>query len=217
LVEYAVTTDDLKGPFVDEIPDSFEKMAELKWLAYTGPAELLAERFHMDEHLLQELNQDRKLDQVGAAIVVANVRQTPPRAQVIKVVVEKAKRSVRAFDKEGKLVGFYPASIGGDEKPAPSGTLRITRVVQNPAYTYDPKFQFNGVTAQQRLKIAAGPNNPVGTVWMNLNERTYGIHGTAEPAKIGKVSSHGCVRMTNWDARTLAAMVKKGTIVAFID
>jgi lipoprotein-anchoring transpeptidase ErfK/SrfK len=217
MIEYTVTAEDLKGPFVEAVPDSFEKKAELERLAYTGLAELLAERFHMDEGLLERLNPGNKLDQAGTKVVVANVREMPPKAQVTKVVVEKSKRSVRALDRDGKLVGFFPASIGGEAKPAPSGIRKITRIVRNPVYTYDPKFQFDGVTAQRRLKIAAGPNNPVGTVWMNLDERTYGIHGTAEPGKIGKVASHGCVRMTNWDARTLAAMVKKGTIVAFVD
>jgi lipoprotein-anchoring transpeptidase ErfK/SrfK len=67
------------------------------------------------------------------------------------------------------------------------------------------------------LKIAAGPNNPVGSVWIALNQKSYGIHGTAEPAKVGKVDSHGCVRMTNWDALALALLVRKGTVVEFIE
>ena len=217
LTEYVVTPEDVRGPFVPEIPFSFEKKAELKRLAYTGPSELLAERFHMDEDLLDGLNPEAAVDRPGTSIVVANVNKIVPRVEVTRVVVEKAQRSVRAYDRDGKLVGFYPASIGSDEKPAPSGTLRITRVVREPVYFYNPKFRFPGVQAQRRLKIAPGPNNPVGSVWMNLNERSYGIHGTAEPAKIGRTYSHGCVRLTNWDARALAAMVKKGTVVEFVD
>ena len=217
LVEYVVTAEDVRGPFVPEIPDSFEKKAALKHLAYTGPAELLAERFHLDEDLLGELNPEKAIGQTGTRIVVANVKQAPARTEVTRLVVEKAQRSVRAFDRDGRLVGFYPASVGSDEKPTPSGTLKITRIVRDPVYVYDPKFHFPGVEAQRRLRIASGPNNPVGSVWMNLNERTYGIHGTAEPSKIGKAYSHGCVRLTNWDARALAAMVKKGTVVEFVD
>jgi lipoprotein-anchoring transpeptidase ErfK/SrfK len=217
LIEYVVRADDAKGPFAEEIPDSYEKKAQLKRLAYTGPAELLAERFHLDEDLLEDLNPGKKFDQAGTTIVVANVKQTPSKTQVSRIVVEKGKRTLRAFDLEGKLVSFYPASIGSDERPPPAGTLRITRVVYDPVYTYDPKFRFPGVTAKTRLKIAPGPNNPVGAVWMNLNERTYGIHGTSEPSKVGKVYSHGCVRLTNWDAKQLAAMVKKGTRVEFVE
>jgi lipoprotein-anchoring transpeptidase ErfK/SrfK len=217
LIEYVITADDVKGPFAEEIPDSFEKKAALKRLGYTGAAELLAERFHMDEDLLEDLNPKKELDKPGTTIVVANVKQAPPKLQVTRIVVEKGKRTLRAFDPEGRLVGFYPASIGSDERPPPSGTLKITRVVHNPFYVYDPRFRFDGVNAKTRLKIAPGPNNPVGSVWMNLNERSYGIHGTAEPSKIGKTYSHGCVRLTNWDARRLAAMVKKGTTVEFVE
>ena len=181
--EYIVSAEDVRGPFVTEIPDDYEQQAALKELAYTGPIELLAEKFHMDEELLQELNRDKAIDRAGTRILVAKVRRAPPKAQAVRLVVNKPRRFVRAFDAEGKLVGFFPASLGGGEKPAPRGTLKITRVVYDPVYYYNPKFQFPGVNARQRLKIAPGPNNPVGSVWMNLNERTYGIHGTAEPAR----------------------------------
>jgi lipoprotein-anchoring transpeptidase ErfK/SrfK len=216
LIEYVITAEDAKGPFTEEIPDSYEKKAQLKRLSYTSPVELLAERFHLDEDLLEDLNPGKKFDSAGTTIIVANVKQTPTKIQVTRIVVEKGKRTLRAFDPEGKLVGFYPASIGSDERPPPAGMLKITRVVHNPVYIYNPKFRFAGVKAKTQLKIAPGPNNPVGAVWMNLNERTYGIHGTAEPSKVGKTYSHGCVRLTNWDAKQLAAMVKKGTSVEFI-
>ena len=180
LADYAIKAEDTKGPFVEEIPDKLEKKAELKRLAYTGPTELLAEKFHMDEDLLEELNKGKALDQPGTSIVVANVPQESPKIQVQRIVVEKNARSVRAFDRAGKLIGFYPASIGSHEKPAPSGTLKITRVVRDPVYFYDPKFQFRGVKAQQKLKIAPGPNGPVGSVWMNLNEKPMGF--TARPS-----------------------------------
>jgi lipoprotein-anchoring transpeptidase ErfK/SrfK len=217
LIEYVIAAEDVKGPFAEEIPDSYEKQAALKRLGYTVAAELLAERFHMDEDLLEDLNPKKELDRPGTTVVVANVKLAPPRLQVTRIVVEKGKRTLRAFDPEGRLVGFYPASIGSDERPPPSGTLKITRVVHNPHYVYDPRFQFDGVKAKTKIRIAPGPNNPVGAVWMNLNERSYGIHGTAEPSKIGKTYSHGCVRLTNWDARILAAIVKKGTTVEFVE
>jgi lipoprotein-anchoring transpeptidase ErfK/SrfK len=214
--DYVITAEDMRGPFSPDMPDSYDKLAKLKRLDFTGPAELLAERFHMDEDLLRELNAGKTFDR-GTSIVVANVRQAAPETEVIRLVVEKARRSVRAYDRDGRLVGFYPASLGGDDKPTPSGTLKITRVVRDPVYIYDPRFRFSDVDAHSRLKIGPGPNNPVGSVWMNLNQRTYGIHGTAEPGKVGRVNSHGCVRLTNWDARMLAAMVRKGTTVEFLD
>ena len=124
---------------------------------------------------------------------------------------------MRVLAKDGALIASYPASIGSDDKPAPSGTLKVVRVAHGPTYTYDPAFKFKGVKADGKLHIAAGPNNPVGSVWIALDQKTYGIHGTSEPSKVGKVDSHGCVRMTNWDALALAAMVRKGTVVEFID
>jgi lipoprotein-anchoring transpeptidase ErfK/SrfK len=221
LTEYEITRDDVRGPFADEIPKDWQKKAELKQLAYTSPRELLAEKFHMDEELLEQLNPEGAFDQPGVRIVVANVPQAPApqqngKARAERIQVDKKDWSVRVLDGGGKVIAFYPASIGNDDK-APSGTHKITRIVTNPVYVYNPAFGFPGVEATKKLRIAPGPNNPVGTVWMNLTLHTYGIHGTAEPHKVGKVHSHGCVRLTNWDARALAAMVKKGTAVEFVE
>jgi lipoprotein-anchoring transpeptidase ErfK/SrfK len=216
LTEYEITRDDVRGPF-EEIPDDWEKQAQLKQLVYTGPRELLAEKFHMDEGLLERLNPNVAFSQAGTRIVVANVPQGPGKARAERVQVHKKERSVRVFDGSGKVIAFYPASVGSDEKPAPSGRHRITRIVQNPVYVYNPAFGFAGVEIKKKLRIAPGPNNPVGLVWMNLTQHIYGIHGTAEPARVGKVHSHGCVRLTNWDVKALAAMVKKGTTVEFVE
>jgi lipoprotein-anchoring transpeptidase ErfK/SrfK len=216
LTEYEITRDDVRGPF-EEIPDDWEKQAQLKRLGYSGPRELLAEKFHMDESLLDRLNPNVAFNQAGTRIVVANVPQGAGKARAERVQVNKKEWSVRVFDGSGKVIAFYPASVGSNEKPAPSGKHRITRIVQNPVYVYNPAFGFPGVEIKKKLRIAPGPNNPVGSVWMNLTQHTYGIHGTAEPAKVGKVHSHGCVRLTNWDAMALAAMVKKGTAVEFVE
>jgi lipoprotein-anchoring transpeptidase ErfK/SrfK len=219
LIEYTISAADTKGPFADEIPDSYEKKAELKRLDYTGPLELLAERFHMDEDLLRQLNHGKSFDQAGTVIVVANVNVKPValRMKAARLEVDKTRKSVRAFAADGRLLAVYPASIGGEDKPAPSGKLKVVRVARGPTYTYNPEFKFRGVKTERELKIAAGPNNPVGSVWIALNQKTYGIHGTAEPAKVGKVESHGCVRLTNWDALALANLVRKGTVAEFIE
>jgi lipoprotein-anchoring transpeptidase ErfK/SrfK len=219
LIEYTIKNADVRGPFAEDIPDSYEKKAELKRLDYTGPLELLAERFHMDEDLLEELNKGKAFDKSGTAIVVANVNVKPVAltAKVGKLEVDKSRKSLRVLGTDGKLIAMYPASIGSEEKPAPSGTLKVVRIAQGPSYTYNPEFKFRGVKADRELKIAPGPNNPVGSVWIALNEKTYGIHGTPDPSKVGKVASHGCVRLTNWDALALAKLVRKGTAVVFVE
>jgi lipoprotein-anchoring transpeptidase ErfK/SrfK len=138
-------------------------------------------------------------------------------AKAVKLEVDTQNNIVRVLAKDGALLAAYPASIGSEEKPAPSGTLKVVRVARNPTYTYDPEFKFHGVKAKEKVHIAAGPNNPVGSVWIALDQKSYGIHGTAEPSKVGKTDSHGCVRMTNWDALALAKIVRKGMPVEFVD
>lgn len=218
LIEYTITKQDTAGPFAEEIPDAYDKKAELKRLDYTGVAEMLAERFHMDEDLLEQLNRGRNFDEAGTVVTVANVNMKPVALpKVGRLEIDKTRKSVRVLAPDGALLALYPASIGSEEKPAPSGTLKVVRVARGPTYTYNPDFKFRGVKADRELKIAPGPNNPVGTVWIALNQKTYGIHGTAEPSKVGKVASHGCVRMTNWDALALAKLVRKGTPVVFVE
>ena len=218
LIEYTITAADLKGPFAEDIPSKYEEKAKLKRLDYASAAEMLAERFHMDETLLKTINRGKDFDKAGTEIVVANVNVKPVAlAKAAKIEADKSNNVVRVLGKDGALIASYPASIGSEEKPAPSGTLKVVRIARHPTYTYDPNFKFKGVKAEGKLHIAAGPNNPAGLVWIALDRKTYGIHGTSEPSKVGKVDSHGCVRMTNWDALALAQMVKKGTPVAFID
>jgi lipoprotein-anchoring transpeptidase ErfK/SrfK len=219
LIDYTISAKDVAGPFSDKIPHKLEKKATLKRLDYTGPTEMLAERFHMSEDLLATLNRGKELDQAGTVITVANVNVKPVAldAAIGKVEVDKTQKSVRVLAQDGKLLAFYPASIGSEEKPAPSGTLKVVRVAHNPTYVYNPEFRFKGVKTKTKLKIAPGPNSPVGLVWIALDQKTYGIHGAPDPEKVGKAASHGCIRLTNWDALALARMVKKGTVVEFLD
>jgi len=218
--EYAITDEDAKGPFVDKIPGKMEEQAELDRLAYTSLREALAEKFHMDEDLLKALNPGKAIDKVGETIIVANVENTRPKGEkgaVTKIEVDKKQHELRAYGKDGKLLAVYPASIGSEEKPAPSGEFEVRVVAPNPSYTYNPEYQFKGVKSDKKFTIKPGPNNPVGAVWIDLTKESYGIHGTPEPDKVGKTYSHGCVRLTNWDVRDLAGMVEKGTKVAFLD
>jgi lipoprotein-anchoring transpeptidase ErfK/SrfK len=220
ITDYTLTKGDVEGPFVKKIPAKMEKQASLKRLAYRNSTELLAEKFHMSERLLTALNKGRDLEEAGTTIAVAGLAKADEedaKGKVTKIVVEKGRHDLRAFDDKGGLVAFYPASIGSREKPAPSGTLKITRIAKGPTYTYNPDYAFKGVKTKKEFTIKAGPNNPVGAVWIALTGEGYGIHGTPEPDKVGKTASHGCVRLTNWDALALAAMVEKDVPVEFVD
>ncbi len=217
LIAYTITDDDSRGPFVPKIPRDFEGMARLHRLAYRSAAQLLAEKFHTSEELIKLLNPGKTLDRAGTVITVPNVADGRPNGQVFKIEVDKPAKVIRAFGRSDELVAFYPASVGSREKPAPSGTYGVRRVVENPTYHYDPRFQFKGVRTQRKLTIAPGPNNPVGLVWIDLTKASYGIHGTPRPEEIGKTQSHGCIRLTNWDALDLAKRVRKGAPVAFLD
>jgi lipoprotein-anchoring transpeptidase ErfK/SrfK len=217
LIAYTITDDDIRGPFVPEIPRDLEGMARLSRLGYRSPAELLAETFHTSEELIKLLNPGKTADRAGTVITAPNIADGRPAARVLRIEVDKPANAVRAFGRNDELVGFYPASVGSTEKPAPSGTYHVGRVVKDPTYHYDPKFQFKGVRTDKELTIAPSPNNLVGLVWIDLNKPTYGIHGTSHPQEIGKTGSHGCVRLTNWDVLDLAKRVRKGTPVAFLD
>lgn len=231
LVRYTIRKEDVKGPFVKRIPKDYEDMAKLEQLAYASPEEGLAEQFHVSPGLLKELNPRSAFD-AGDEITVPAARPDPKPAQisnrnvaaseggdapVTRIEVDKARRALRAFDRDGKLLATYPASIGSGEKPAPSGAFEIRAIARNPTYTYNPDYGFKGQKAKKKVEIAAGPNNPVGAVWLDLTAESYGIHGTPEPERIGKTESHGCVRLTNWDVKDLASMVGKGTTVEFVE
>jgi lipoprotein-anchoring transpeptidase ErfK/SrfK len=219
VVDYKITEDDVKGPFTKSIPDDFEEQKTLERLGYTGPSELLAEKFHMDVDFLKELNPGKEFGKAGTTITVANVKSAtaPERDSVQRIEVDKARKQVRAFGANDTLLAVYPATIGSESRPAPTGEHKVTAIARNPNYTYNPEYKFEGVKSDKPFTIAPGPNNPVGSVWIDLSKDGYGIHGTPEPAKIGKSASHGCVRLTNWDAEHLAQMVKTGAIVKFLE
>jgi lipoprotein-anchoring transpeptidase ErfK/SrfK len=215
--EYVVTDRDVKGPYVEKLPSKLEDMKSLRALNYTGPKEALSERFHMSQDLLAELNPGKKFDHAGDKISVVNLPQEKQAAKAVRVEVDKARETVKAFAKDGTLIAFYPATVGSEEKPTPSGTLKVVSVEPNPTYRYDPKYKFKGVESTRPFTIRPGPNNPVGSIWIGLSQPGYGIHGTGDPSRVSKSDSHGCVRMTNWDAERLARSVKRGVEVAFVE
>jgi lipoprotein-anchoring transpeptidase ErfK/SrfK len=214
-VDYMVTADDLIGPFLGEVPTSMRAMKGLKRLGYADPAEELAERFHMDAALLKALNPDVDVGRPGAAVLVLRTASAP-LPPVDRIEVDKTSNQVRAFDAAGRLEAVFPATVGSTERPAPSGRWAVRAVAPDPTYTYDPSKLTFGPKSKGKFTIAAGPNNPVGSTWIDLTKDTYGIHGTPDPDKVGKTASHGCVRLTNWDAAALGKAVRKGAAVDFL-
>jgi lipoprotein-anchoring transpeptidase ErfK/SrfK len=218
VVDYKITEKDVKGPFLKKLPAKMEDLKGLNSLDYTSPREAIAERFHMSEALLAALNPGKKFDEAGQTISVVNVPAKEDRPAVTRVEVDKTAQTLKAFGNSGELIAFFPATVGSEEKPTPSGVLKVTSIDANPYYRYNPDYKFRGVKAKRAFTIKPGPNNPVGTQWIGLSPgEGYGIHGTANPSKISKSESNGCVRLTNWDVDRLARLLKKGTEVAFIE
>jgi len=196
------------------IPADYAEQATLSYLGYASPQEALAERFHMDIDLLVTLNPGAAFA-AGEEIVVA--AYGPDRSgEVVRIEADKSLRQVRAYDASGLLVVAYPATIGSEDNPSPSGSHVVEGVAPMPDYTYNPNVNFQQGENTDVLILPPGPNGPVGSMWIDLSEPTFGIHGTPEPSKIDKTASHGCVRLTNWDANELAAMVKPGVVVDFV-
>ena len=212
----AIEEDDVAGPFLSKLPAKMEDMRDLPKLAYGSAREGLAEKFHMSEDLLVRLNPGRHFDRAGESLVVVDTGDDQNPVKADRVAVDKKRQTVRLFDKSNSLIGFYPATVGSEEKPSPSGTLKVTEIDRDPIYRYNPAYHFKGVHSKRPFTIKPGPNNPVGNVWINLSAEGYGIHGTPFPGKVSKAESHGCVRLTNWDAERVAERVSKGTIVAFV-
>jgi lipoprotein-anchoring transpeptidase ErfK/SrfK len=212
LLTYTIAPADEKGPF-RPIPDDVQAKAKMKWLGFETPGEELGERFHVSAKLLADLNPGKRLTKVGEQITVPNVRRTAAAGLALRVVVSKSKRTVIAYGVRDKALAQFPATIGGPHDPLPIGDWRVTSVVQNPHYNYDPDHFWNADPKQANAVFAPGPNNPVGVVWIGLSKDHYGLHGTPDPGHIRHGESAGCVRMTNWDALDLSHMVRRGTPV----
>jgi lipoprotein-anchoring transpeptidase ErfK/SrfK len=213
---YSITAEDVAGPYVASIPEDYSQKAQLQRMGYTSVTEALAERFHMDEAYLKAINPGVNFNRPGTLIKVVNFGKLV-QAPVARIVANKSLKQVFAYDASGKLVAAFPATIGSSDTPSPTGIHAVSRVVFDPNYTYNPKLNFKQGQNDKVLTIPPGPNGPVGSIWIALDKPTYGIHGTPEPSKIGKTESHGCVRLTNWDAAELARLVKPGVPVEFVD
>lgn len=214
LQSYTITAEDV-GDLTDAIPDNVAEKAEMDALGYTRVTEKLAERFHMDEDFLVALNGDAAFGE-GTRIMVAD---PGPRMEGTANRIEVRKQTQRAviFDAEGAIIANYPVAIGSEQTPSPSGTVEVTAVAMDPTYSYNPDVNFVADGVTERLTLPPGPNGPVGSVWIDLSEPTYGLHGTPDPAELFKSESHGCVRFSNWDVEELAFMVSQGVTVDFVE
>jgi lipoprotein-anchoring transpeptidase ErfK/SrfK len=212
LVGYVLTPEDVRGPFV-EVPHDLLAMSRLRRVGYESAAEAVAEKFHMDEDLLRTLNPGADFAAAGTEIVVAN-SGGGLNAAVASVEVDTHEGAVRAYDASHRLLAYYPATIGSGDAPAPVGDHSVRSVAFDPTYRYDPaRLPTFGRRSHGAVNIAAGPNNPVGAVWIALSADTYGIHGAPNPAQVSKTQSHGCIRLTNWDAVELGRAVQIGAAV----
>ncbi|WP_026619054.1 lipoprotein-anchoring transpeptidase ErfK/SrfK [Ensifer sp. WSM1721] len=215
ITTYTITAADAAGPYVASIPEDYAHKAMLPHLSFTSTAEMLGEKFHMDENYLRELNPGVDFSIPGTTIKVINPGPNKT-GKVTRIVADKVRKQVLAYDEAGKLIAAYPATIGSADTPSPSGTVAVERIAFDPGYTYNPKINFRQGANDKILQLQPGPNGPVGTVWIALSRPTYGIHGTPDPSKIGKTQSHGCIRLTNWDATELGKMVSPGVTVEFV-
>jgi lipoprotein-anchoring transpeptidase ErfK/SrfK len=221
LTRFKIQPENVKGPFAAKIPADFKKMAALKTLAYTSPLELISEKFHTSPRLLKRLNPGVDFKKAGTAIVVPSVVRRALGGEAALVRVDKPTQSVRVYTASKELLAFYPATVGSGEFPSPSGSLEVVSIAEHPPFAISEKLEYARKSTKlalkpgEKIKIAAGPNNPVGVVWIALNKRGYGLHGTAHPEQVSKTASHGCVRLTNWDALELARLLHKGTPVSF--
>lgn len=225
---HRLTSADLQGPFTD-IPEETEAKAELECLCYSSPEELLAEKFHTTPELLGQLNPQSDLAalQAGDSLWVPAVEAFDAdvkgggsatggtESPVARLVISKGGFYLHALDEQGNVLFHLPSTLGSEYDPSPEGELQVDAVGWQPDFHYQPKLFSDVPDTDEDLMLPAGPNSPVGVVWMQLSKEHYGIHGTAEPATIGYTSSHGCIRLTNWDAAFLAERVGSGTPVEF--
>jgi lipoprotein-anchoring transpeptidase ErfK/SrfK len=211
VVSYHVTAEDVAGAF-EKLPSETAEKAKLVALGFESPIEALGEKFHASPRLLRALNPGASFDRAGAEIQVPSVERPPlARMHGLSVRVSETDHSVAALGPDGSVLARYPATVGSKHDPLPLGTWKVNGVSRNPSFTYNPELFWDSEPGDEKARLPPGPNNPVGVVWIDLSKPHYGIHGTPEPSAIGSSTSHGCIRLTNWDAVELGHLVSPGT------
>ncbi len=228
VVSHTLTAADVEGPFVD-LPEDVYARAEQDCLCYESLREKLGEVFHATPELLEQLNPDVDLDAVSAgdALQVPNVEtfrmdelpdgQYTGGGSVARIVISDGGHYLHALADDGSILYHFPTTLGSDYAPSPTGEFAVESVTFDPTWHYQPELLTGEDPGRDDAVLPPGPNNAVGIVWMQLSRPYYGIHGTGAPESIGYATSHGCVRLTNWDAGLLARNVAPDTPVAFRD
>jgi lipoprotein-anchoring transpeptidase ErfK/SrfK len=207
VTQYRIAEADVAGPF-EAVPEDLMAQAKMSSLGYASAEEAIGEQFHSSPALLKRLNPGAQFT-AGVEIIVPNVA-TAAQGKAAQVIVTK-QGTVQALDAAGNVIAHYPASSGSEHDPLPLGSWKIKGVAKNPPFHYNPELFWDADPGHSKAKIAPGPNNPVGVVWIDLSKDHYGIHGTPTPQSVGHAQSHGCVRLTNWDAMELSSLVAPGT------
>jgi lipoprotein-anchoring transpeptidase ErfK/SrfK len=205
---YVLTDKDLAGPYVAIPKDDPEAQSQLPTLGYQTMDEAISERFHMSPKLFAALNQGRNL-QVGQAIVVTDVGRAAAPAKAASIRIDKSDQMLYLLGADGRVMGAFPVTIGGQQFPLPEGTLQIVTHAKNPDFSYNPALLRDPKTTK-KVRLPPGPNSPVGVMWLALSKEHLGIHGTAEPSQMSRSESSGCVRLTNWDIVRLSTVADKG-------
>lgn len=212
LVSYTITAEDVGASYA-KLPEDVAAKGKLKALGFESVQEALGERFHASPTLLKALNPGADFGKAGTLLQVPNVADAPAVAKAAKVVVDKSDSTLTLLDAAGQIVAQVPVSSGSDHDPLPIGEWKTVATALNPTFHYNPELFWDADPTHAKTTLAPGPNNPVGTVWIDLSKPHYGMHGTPNPSAVGKSQSHGCIRMTNWDAQRVAAAVGAGTPV----
>ena len=236
LVAYTVTAEDVSGPFAPDIPADIMEQAKLKTLAYRTPLEAIAETFHASPALLRRLNAGASFERAGEQVMVPNVEVVGPPVprprqgrrgseapvetagagdEPVTIYVTKATSALTVEDAGGTVLFHAPVTSGSEHDPLPIGQWKVTTVQRMPTFSYNPDLFWDADPKHGKASIPPGPNNPVGTVWIDLTKEHYGLHGTPEPSRVGHTQSHGCVRLTNWDIERVARWARPGTPVIF--
>lgn len=243
IVSYTMTQQDVAGPFIGSLPRDMMERSKLAALGYANALEALAEKFHSSPALLRRLNpgaswsagdvikvpdvepfelpsktapaRASKAGATGAGLAAPKqMAESAAKAGAVEVVVSGATKSLIVRDAGGKTLIYAPITLGSEKDPLPIGDWKVIGVSWNPVFNYNPDLFWDADPAHAKAKIQPGPNNPVGVVWIDINRQHFGLHGTPEPAIIGRTESHGCIRLTNWDATKLGRLVSVGTRVA---
>lgn len=228
---------DVAGPFYGKLPADISQQAHYPALGYANALERLSEKFHTTPDTIAALNPPTARLRAGSIIRFPNALPTSrsyPAAlpaewrktlsdlnvdahqpEANRIVVDKSDGVLRVYARDNKLVAQFPATMGSAQDPLPIGTWKVQGAAYNPPFYYNPALFWDASSKDEKAKLPPGPNGPVGVVWLDINKPHYGIHGTPYPEKIGRTESHGCIRLTNWDAARLALMVKPGTPAKF--